>query len=91
MHRQQFANIVAIEGNQVRYLFALRLGEPKALAGFDLETDVPGRRQRHRNTGLQHGCCFAHAGSGCPLVCGRKGKTISPTTQMFPRTVATRP
>jgi hypothetical protein len=63
MHREQLANIVAVEGNEIRDLLAFRLGETHSLASFDLEADVSGRRQGDRYAGGENRGCARHAGN----------------------------
>jgi hypothetical protein len=64
MHREQFADVVAIEGHEIGDLLALGLGESQSLTDIDFETDVPGRCDGHRHAGLQNGTCATHAESG---------------------------
>src|SRR5262249_62108681 len=50
MHREELANVVAIERDQIGDLFSLGLGELELLPGLDLEADVPARGEGHRLT-----------------------------------------
>src|SRR4051812_29730219 len=61
MHRQQFAWVVAVEGDQVCNLLALRLGHFEALTLLDFEADVASRGQRDWLAGREDGRGFAHA------------------------------
>jgi hypothetical protein len=60
MHREQFADVVPVERDQIGDLLALGLGELEPLSGLDLEADVSGRRESRRLTRFENGCCTVH-------------------------------
>src|SRR5215467_14265257 len=60
MHRQQLANVVAIERDEIGDLFSLGLAQLEPAAGLDLETDVPAWRERDGLARTKHGGCAAH-------------------------------
>ena len=60
MHREQFADVVPVERDQIGDLLALGLGELEPLSGLDLEADVSGRRESCRFTRFENGCCTVH-------------------------------
>ena len=60
MHAEEFAHVIAIEGDEVGDLLSLRLGKAQPLTGFDLEADVSARRNHDRDPRLQHRACTTH-------------------------------
>jgi hypothetical protein len=60
MHREQLADVVPVERDQVGHLLSLGLGELEPLSGLDLEADVSGRGESHRLTRFENGGCLAH-------------------------------
>src|SRR3954469_25420293 len=60
MHREQLADIVPVERDQIGDLLALGLGELEPLSGLDLEADVSGRGKSRRLTRFENGCCTVH-------------------------------
>src|SRR3954469_20194230 len=60
MHREQLADIVPVERDQIGDLLALGLGELEPLSGLDLEADVSGRGKSRRLARFENGCCTVH-------------------------------
>jgi len=61
MHAQELAYVITVEGDEVGDLLSLRLGEAQALTRFDLEADMPTRRNHDRHPRLQHGARTSHS------------------------------
>jgi hypothetical protein len=60
MHGEQLADIVSVEGDEIRNLLALWLGEAQSLTGFNFETNVPSRWEGDRHPRVQNGACATH-------------------------------